>query len=100
MELLDGVRTQKEQTRLVLNNILFATDFSPSSEMALRYALTLARHYHAKIHIIQALARDWSKPLPATQDSERWMRSGLSRLGARRSCAYQASWTECDIRYW
>ena len=52
MELLDAVRTQKERTRLVLNNILFATDFSPSSEMALRYALTLARHYHAKIHII------------------------------------------------
>ena len=58
MELLDGVRTQKERTRLVLNNILFATDFSPSSEMALRYALTLARHYHAKIHIIQAVALD------------------------------------------
>ena len=35
MELLDAVRTQKERTRLVLNNILFATDFSPSSEMAL-----------------------------------------------------------------
>ena len=58
MELLDGVSTQKERTRLVLNNILFATDFSPSSEMALKYALTLARHYHAKIHIIQAVALD------------------------------------------
>ena len=34
MELLDAVRTQKERTRLTLNNILFATDFSPSSEMA------------------------------------------------------------------
>jgi len=58
MELLDAVRTQKERTRLMLNNILFATDFSPSSEMALRYALTLARHYHAEIHIIQAVALD------------------------------------------
>lgn len=58
MELLDGVSTQKERTRLVLNNILFATDFSPSSEMALKYALGLARHYHAKIHIIQAVALD------------------------------------------
>ena len=58
MELLDAVRTQKERTRLMLNNILFATDFSPSSEMALRYALTLARHDHADIHIIQALALD------------------------------------------
>jgi len=58
MELLDGVNPQKEKTRLVLNNILFATDFSPSSEMALKYALALARHYHAKIHIIQAVALD------------------------------------------
>jgi len=44
MELRDGVSTQKERTRLVLTNILFATDFSPSSEMALKYALALARH--------------------------------------------------------
>ena len=58
MELLDGVSTQKERTRLVLNNILVATDFSSSSEMALKYALALARHYHAKVHIIQAVALD------------------------------------------
>jgi hypothetical protein len=42
----------------MLNNILFATDFSPSSEMALKYALALARHCHAKVHIIQAVALD------------------------------------------
>lgn len=49
---------QKDNTRLVLDNILFATDFSPSSEGMLRYGLALARHFRGKIHVIPALAMD------------------------------------------
>jgi nucleotide-binding universal stress UspA family protein len=37
-------------TRIALKNILFATDFSPSAEAALPYALGLARQYGARLH--------------------------------------------------
>lgn len=37
-------------TRIALKNILFATDFSPSAEAALPYALGLAKQYGARVH--------------------------------------------------
>lgn len=48
----------RETARLVLDNILFATDFSLASEVGLRYALELARHYHGKLHIVPAAGID------------------------------------------
>ncbi len=38
------------QTRVALKNILYATDFSPSAEAALPYALGLAKQYGATVH--------------------------------------------------
>jgi len=38
------------KARIVLKNILFATDFSPAAEAALRYAVGLAKQYGAKVH--------------------------------------------------
>jgi nucleotide-binding universal stress UspA family protein len=38
------------KTRIALNNILFATDFSPAAEGALPYAIGLAKQYGAKVH--------------------------------------------------
>lgn len=35
--------------RIALNKILFATDFSPQSNVALPYALAIARHYGARV---------------------------------------------------
>lgn len=37
-------------TRIALKNILFATDFSPSAEAALPYALGLAKQYGSRVH--------------------------------------------------
>lgn len=54
MKLLDEIDTRKEKARLVLDNVLFATNFSLASEVGLRYALALARHYHSKIYIVPA----------------------------------------------
>lgn len=48
----------RETARLVLANILFATDFSLASEVGLRYALVLARHYHGKLHIAPVAGMD------------------------------------------
>jgi nucleotide-binding universal stress UspA family protein len=38
------------KARIALKNILFATDFSPSAEAALPYAIGLAKQYGAKVH--------------------------------------------------
>jgi len=38
------------KTRIALNNILFATDFSPAAESALPYAIGLAKQYGGKVH--------------------------------------------------
>ena len=38
------------KTRVALNHILFATDFSPAAEAALPYAIGLAKQYGAKVH--------------------------------------------------
>ena len=58
MKALKEIGTLREGTRLVLDNILIATDFSPASEVGLRYALALARHYQGKIYIVPAVAMD------------------------------------------
>ena len=58
MKAFKEIGTQQEGARLVLDNILFATDFSPASEVGLRYALALTRHYHGKIYTVPAVAMD------------------------------------------
>jgi|SRR5579862_1358504 nucleotide-binding universal stress UspA family protein len=38
------------KSRVALNNILFATDFSPAAEAALPYAIGMAKQYGGKVH--------------------------------------------------
>jgi len=45
----------KPGTRLALNNILFLSDFSNASELALPFALNLARQYESKILALHVL---------------------------------------------
>jgi nucleotide-binding universal stress UspA family protein len=42
-------------TRIKLQNILFATDFSPSAQSALSYALNLAHRYDAEVYSVNVL---------------------------------------------
>ena len=44
-------------TRIKLQNILFATDFSPSAKSHLSHALDLARHYGAALYTVNVLPR-------------------------------------------
>jgi nucleotide-binding universal stress UspA family protein len=67
MEVLGEIGTRQKQTRLVLDNILFTTDFSPASEVGLRYALALARHYHGNIFMVPAVVVD---PEGITNDAQ------------------------------
>jgi nucleotide-binding universal stress UspA family protein len=40
------------EKRIALKNVLFATDFSPSAEAALPYAIGLAKQYGARVHAL------------------------------------------------
>jgi nucleotide-binding universal stress UspA family protein len=42
----------------LFNNILLATDFSPASDQALEYAVSLARHYSSAIYLTHVITLD------------------------------------------
>ena len=46
------------RTEIALNNILFATDFSPASEAAFTYALAIADRYHSKLTVAHVISID------------------------------------------
>ena len=51
------MKTVEAGRRIALSNVLFATDFSPHSDLALPYAVAIAQHYGAKLygaHIINS----------------------------------------------
>ena len=61
---------------ITIRNILFPTDFSLSSELALPYATTLARRYGAGVYLAHVLSAEApipfeAEPLPAEYDAER-----------------------------
>jgi nucleotide-binding universal stress UspA family protein len=45
----------KINTRILLNNVLYATDFSTASHQALPYALAICRYYESTLHAIHVL---------------------------------------------
>jgi nucleotide-binding universal stress UspA family protein len=45
-------------TQVLFRHILFATDFSPSSTTALLYAVTIARHFGAKLYLAYVIPTD------------------------------------------
>jgi nucleotide-binding universal stress UspA family protein len=47
--------TIREKTRVILRNILYLTDFSQPSEVALPFAVGLARTYGARVHALHVL---------------------------------------------
>lgn len=44
------------RTEIALNNILFATDFSPASEAAFAYAVAIADRYHSKLNVAHVIS--------------------------------------------
>ena len=47
--------TVASRSKIILKNILFLTDFSKASEMALPYAAAIARNYGAKVYALNVL---------------------------------------------
>jgi len=54
----------EQQTHLSLKNILFATDFSGSSEAALPYALGLAMRYGSKVFVAHVVPPEVERTIP------------------------------------
>jgi nucleotide-binding universal stress UspA family protein len=81
MKVLDRINTRKRRARLVLDNILFATDFSTASDVGLSYALALARYFHGKIYMVPAAAMDF---VEAIADGARQKALEEARAGAVR----------------
>ncbi len=52
------------ETRVTLQNILFATDFSSSSEAALPYALSVARAYNSHMYVAHVIRPDLFQLVP------------------------------------
>jgi nucleotide-binding universal stress UspA family protein len=46
------------ETKILLDKILLATDFSPASDRALEYALSLARHYGSHLYVTHIITLD------------------------------------------
>jgi hypothetical protein len=45
----------KTSTRIALNNVLFATDFSAAAETALPYAVAICRRYGSVLHAVHVI---------------------------------------------
>jgi len=83
------VKTLEVGKRIALNNILFATDFSPHSNAALPYALAIARQYAAKLfgaHVVPS--EDYLFTAPGSwpahiQQAEQLRLEAAARLGAQ-----------------
>ena len=52
------MKTLEVGKRIALKNILFATDFSPHSDVALPYALAIAHQYGAKVYGAHVVASE------------------------------------------
>src|SRR5271170_1036342 len=53
-----GSKMAVESKIVELTNILVGTDFSPASDRALEYALSLARRYEARIFLTHVITSD------------------------------------------
>jgi nucleotide-binding universal stress UspA family protein len=70
------MRSVETNTQVQLRDILFATDFSPNSQVALDYAIAVARRYESRLFVAHVITPD-SAGLAPPQDSRKvsqWVR--------------------------
>src|ERR1035437_6404552 len=60
-----GMNNLLAPSEIPFGNVLFVTDFSSSSELALPYAVALAEQYHGKVYIAHVIAPEMFEFLPA-----------------------------------
>ena len=59
------MKTLETSNRIALQNVLFATDFSPFSENALPYAVAIAKQYDGKVFAVHAVSASAFNKVPA-----------------------------------
>ena len=81
------MNTVEAGKRIALKNVLFATDFSPCSNAALPYALSVARRYRATLHAAHVMPSEADLLLmspenwPAVAEAEdRWRQGHVEQL--------------------
>jgi nucleotide-binding universal stress UspA family protein len=81
------MNTVEAGKRIALNNILFATDFSPCSNAALPYAVSVARRYGATLHAACVMPTEADvlfmspESWPAAAEAEdRWIQGHIEQL--------------------
>jgi nucleotide-binding universal stress UspA family protein len=71
---------------VALRNLLVATDFSPASDVALDYALSIARRYESTVHVLHVVRPDTYQLLPtesltsARETVRRWAEREMASL--------------------
>jgi len=100
------MRTSSASARVSLKRVLFATDFSVSSEIVLSHALAIARRYRSKIYLAHVTPPELYKSVPheilkeavdkTRQDAQREM-SHLIRSRGLRQIRHQTLLEEGDI---
>jgi nucleotide-binding universal stress UspA family protein len=73
---------QPEAKRIRLANALLLTDFSPSSELALPYAVALAHRYSGKVYVVHVISPEMYEYLPPELVPQ--MRAEIQNYGQRR----------------
>lgn len=81
------------QSRISLRNILFATDFSPHSNAALPYAVSIARNYGSRILAVHVVSL---APFPSTPPTQAWQAASAQavREARDRLAALEPQWRE------
>jgi len=100
------MQTIQTNKRILVSNVLFATDFAKSSKAALPYAIALARQYGAKVFIAHAIALEpnLSVPLdpppanadPSRLDAERHL-ADLARAASVGNVAHEELLARGDV---
>jgi len=86
------------QPRIAVKNVVVATDFSPASEVALQYAVAIARRYGSKVHLLHALARGKHEPA-APHAGAMWGR-GTETEAAEALSALAAQFPDVECSRW
>jgi nucleotide-binding universal stress UspA family protein len=69
------------QAEVRVERILYATDFSPESRRALRYACALAEQYGAQLYFLHVVEDVWQEPLSTRVSAEPFCRVQLQEKG-------------------
>jgi len=90
---------QSVRPRVAIQNVVAATDFSPASEIALQYAVAIARRYGSRIQLVHAIARDKHEPGVPRTTGALWGHSTEAEA-AEKLNALAADFPDLEISEW